>query len=335
MKVNPCHVDHRAPARTSHRHPREGGGAGSSRGCGAAAHLSRLKAGTVKDLLSGTAAGHPLHPVLVTVLIWALTGAVTLDFLGGTRTNRRSIGLSVLSAVRPRPPGCRTGARRRAPSDGSVWCTPWSTSPASGCSRRPGWPAGAGPAGGCCPRPGSASSGCQDGWVGTCPTPSAWASTRRLPASTDRVDRGVREKSWQDGSPHAVTVAETPLVLLRQGGGCTSGRPVHPPRRRPARGAGRRRLHPVPAARQQVQPGGRRRRAWPGDPSGAGLRGAGRGRPGAGPPAGGPRPAHQPGRLTPGPTTTTTTGGGRGGPSPVVVWCSGVTPARGPRGCDG
>ena len=44
---------------------------------------SRLKAGAVKDLLSGTAAGHPLHPVLVTVPIGALTGAVTLDVLGG------------------------------------------------------------------------------------------------------------------------------------------------------------------------------------------------------------------------------------------------------------
>ena len=47
----------------------------------------------MKDLLSGTAAGHPLPPVLVTVPIGALTGAVTLDVLGGNASaSRRLIG---------------------------------------------------------------------------------------------------------------------------------------------------------------------------------------------------------------------------------------------------
>ena len=60
----------------------------------------RLKPGPAKDLLSGTPAGHPVHPVLVTVPIGALTGAVALDALrGDAAASRRLIGLGILSAL--------------------------------------------------------------------------------------------------------------------------------------------------------------------------------------------------------------------------------------------
>ncbi|MEP6798835.1 MAG: Rieske 2Fe-2S domain-containing protein [Lapillicoccus sp.] len=61
---------------------------------------NRLPAGKVKDLLSGTDVGHPLHPVLVTVPIGMMTSAVTLDLLGrDRRTARTLIGIGLLSAA--------------------------------------------------------------------------------------------------------------------------------------------------------------------------------------------------------------------------------------------
>ncbi|MDQ6716165.1 MAG: (2Fe-2S)-binding protein, partial [Actinomycetota bacterium] len=54
----------------------------------------RLPAGRVKDLLSGTRLGHPLHPVLVVVPIGAFSSAVYLDVTGGSaQAARRLVGL--------------------------------------------------------------------------------------------------------------------------------------------------------------------------------------------------------------------------------------------------
>jgi len=61
----------------------------------------RLGTGPVKDLLSGTWLGHPLHPVLTDVTIGAWLSAGMLDVVGGERSTdaaRRLIGLGVLSA---------------------------------------------------------------------------------------------------------------------------------------------------------------------------------------------------------------------------------------------
>src|SRR6476646_4157711 len=59
-----------------------------------------IPAGPVKDALSGTAIGHPLHPVLVTIPIGAVASAIALDLTGGDRdASRRLIGLGILSAL--------------------------------------------------------------------------------------------------------------------------------------------------------------------------------------------------------------------------------------------
>ena len=61
----------------------------------------RLGTGPLKDLLSGTWLGHPLHPVLTDVTIGAWMSAAMLDVVGGERSTdaaRRLIGLGVLSA---------------------------------------------------------------------------------------------------------------------------------------------------------------------------------------------------------------------------------------------
>jgi nitrite reductase/ring-hydroxylating ferredoxin subunit/uncharacterized membrane protein len=61
-----------------------------------------IRPGTLKDLLSGTWLGHPLHPMLTDVPIGAWTSAFVLDFIGGERSSRAAdmlVGLGVLTAL--------------------------------------------------------------------------------------------------------------------------------------------------------------------------------------------------------------------------------------------
>jgi nitrite reductase/ring-hydroxylating ferredoxin subunit/uncharacterized membrane protein len=61
-----------------------------------------LPAGALKDALSGTFLGHPLHPLLTDLPIGFWTSAWTLDIVGGRGSRdaaRRLVGLGVLSAL--------------------------------------------------------------------------------------------------------------------------------------------------------------------------------------------------------------------------------------------
>ena len=61
-----------------------------------------LKPGAVKDLLSGTFLGHPLHPMLTDVPIGTWTSAVILDLVGGRESQRAAdllIGTGVAAAL--------------------------------------------------------------------------------------------------------------------------------------------------------------------------------------------------------------------------------------------
>lgn len=61
-----------------------------------------LPPGPVKDALSGTWLGHPLHPLLIAGPIGLWTSATLLDLLGGRTSRdaaRRLVGLGVLAAV--------------------------------------------------------------------------------------------------------------------------------------------------------------------------------------------------------------------------------------------
>jgi nitrite reductase/ring-hydroxylating ferredoxin subunit/uncharacterized membrane protein len=58
--------------------------------------------GPVKDLLSGTWMGHPLHPVLTDLPIGFWTSAMAIDFLGGAKGQQaadRLVALGVLTAL--------------------------------------------------------------------------------------------------------------------------------------------------------------------------------------------------------------------------------------------
>lgn len=61
-----------------------------------------VRPGPLKDGLSGTWLGHPLHPLLTDVPIGAFTSAAAIDLLGGRRGGdaaQRLIGIGVLSAL--------------------------------------------------------------------------------------------------------------------------------------------------------------------------------------------------------------------------------------------
>jgi nitrite reductase/ring-hydroxylating ferredoxin subunit/uncharacterized membrane protein len=61
-----------------------------------------LKPGAVKDLLSGTWLGHPLHPVLTDIPIGAWTSAAFLDLFGGKKARPAAdalVRLGILTAV--------------------------------------------------------------------------------------------------------------------------------------------------------------------------------------------------------------------------------------------
>src|SRR3954447_25598580 len=58
--------------------------------------------GPVKDLVSGTWLGHPLHPVLTDVVIGSWLSATLLDVLGGDDDGRATqclLGVGIASAV--------------------------------------------------------------------------------------------------------------------------------------------------------------------------------------------------------------------------------------------
>ncbi|MGI9155315.1 MAG: Rieske 2Fe-2S domain-containing protein [Marmoricola sp.] len=68
-----------------------------------------LPAGRLKDLLSGTALGHPAHPLLVTLPIGAWVSATVLDLVGGSRSRGAAqtlVAVGTLAAV----PAAVTGA---------------------------------------------------------------------------------------------------------------------------------------------------------------------------------------------------------------------------------
>ena len=87
----------------------------------AGAVSAAIPAGPVKDLLSGTFLGHPLHPLLTDLPIGFWTSAWVLDLVGGKggrRAAQQLVGLGVVSALPTAAAGLSdwsdtTGAPRR------------------------------------------------------------------------------------------------------------------------------------------------------------------------------------------------------------------------------
>src|SRR4051794_39810805 len=110
---------HRAGSSTDHRQPTtEQGGSVNlhatadrlaqlealDKPAGAAANavVKGVGQGRLKDILSGTFLGHPLHPLLTDVPIGAFTSATVLDLVGGERGESAAdllVGVGLLSAL--------------------------------------------------------------------------------------------------------------------------------------------------------------------------------------------------------------------------------------------
>lgn len=197
----------------------------------------RLPPGVVKDALSGTPVGHPAHPLLVTVPIGAFVSATVLDLTKAEpAASRRLVGLGLLAAV----PSAASGLSDWTDTDGA--------------ERRVGLVHAAGNVAGLGllglswfrRRSGSGGQGLTvaglgvlgvSGWLGG---HLAYAlgvgvdTTAFQRPPTDWTD-ALDEADLADGRPHAVTVADTPVLLVRHQGAvravgdrCTHrGAPLH------------------------------------------------------------------------------------------------------------
>ncbi len=181
---------------------------------------SRLGPGPAKDVLSGSHVGHPLHPALVAVPLGAFTGALALDLWGDDdRAARRLVGLGLLSSVPAAATGLSDwddtqGAERRVGVAHALCNTVGlALLTASWVARR---------------RPGRGrvlgASGVSvmglSGWLGG---HLAYAlgvgvdTTAFQRPATEWTD-ACAESDLHDGRPYAVTVADTPVLLVRHDG---------------------------------------------------------------------------------------------------------------------
>jgi nitrite reductase/ring-hydroxylating ferredoxin subunit/uncharacterized membrane protein len=189
--------------------------------------VSRLPAGSIKDLLSGVPVGHALHPALVAVPIGALSGAVVLDLTGREQSAARTlVGLGLLSSVPAALAGLtdwsdtRGAERRVGLAHLALNVAGLSVVAASWFSRRR--------------RPGTGVFDAHGPWltltgfglVGV----SSWLgghlayalgvgvdTTAFQRPVTDWTDT-VAEADLRDGEPTVATVGSTPVLLVRQGG---------------------------------------------------------------------------------------------------------------------
>jgi nitrite reductase/ring-hydroxylating ferredoxin subunit/uncharacterized membrane protein len=199
----------------------------------------KLPPGPVKDALSGVAIGHPAHPMLVTVPIGAVTGAVVLDAMrGDERAARRLVGLAVVSAV----PAVLTGLSDWSDTEGAerrvgvahlslnaagigLLAASWRARRTAGSLAGP-WltVAGLGVIGG-------------SGWLGGHLSYALGVgvdTTAFQRPATEWADAAA-EGDLVEGQPMAVTVEDTPVLLVRSNGSvraisdrCTHrGAPLH------------------------------------------------------------------------------------------------------------
>ena len=100
----------------------------------------------VKNALSGTWLGHPLHPMLTDVPVGSWVAAGLLDLAGGAQAGRAAECPWLVSGCWPPsprpPPACPTGRRPTEPSSGWASCMRRGTWPPCRCRRRPTWPVG-------------------------------------------------------------------------------------------------------------------------------------------------------------------------------------------------
>lgn len=177
----------------------------------------KLGPGPVKDALYGTAAGHPIHPALVALPIGTLSAATFFESIGDRRTAQRLTAFGVISAA----PGVLAGlsdwnetqgAERRVGAAHAIANTAaLGLYAAAAVTERPVLRRALSLGGA-----GVLSLG---GWLGG---HLAYAlgvgvdTTAFQKPPTEWTD-ACAEDVLQDGKPIAVTVEDTPLLIVRQG----------------------------------------------------------------------------------------------------------------------
>ena len=223
-----------------------------------------LGSGPVKDALSGTWLGHPLHPLLTDLPIGFWTSAFTLDLLGGRHSRRaatRLVAWGVLTAIPTAASGASdwsdtSGPERRV---GLVHAAANTTAlvcyAASWVERRRGrhW------------------RGVALGLVGaTAATVGGFLGghlLQTLGVGVDRTALRAPPNDWTrvaaaaeiDEPPRCVLAGDAPVIVFRHGGRLRRARrPLPAPGRADGRGHGRGRHPRVPVARESLPPARRR-----------------------------------------------------------------------------
>ena len=177
----------------------------------------------LKDLLSGTWLGHPLHPLLTDLPIGFWTSAFTLDLLGGRHSRRaatRLVAWGVLSALPTAASGAAdwgdtTGPDRRI---GLVHAAANTTALACYAASWSGAPTRT-------PRPGcrARARGCDRGHRRRVPRWAPVADPRRrrrpcrVPGATRRVDTGCGAAGEITQQPRRFLAGEAPVIVFRRG----------------------------------------------------------------------------------------------------------------------
>lgn len=197
----------------------------------------RLPPGTVKDVLSGTPTGHPLHPALVAVPIGAFAGAALLDATGDdAAASRRLIGFGLLAAVPSAAAGLSDwgdteGAERRVGVAHALGNTAGLGLLAAS------WLARRSPGGGKALALAGLGAIGVSGWLGGHLTYAlgVGVDTTAFQQPPDDWTDACAEVDLAEGEPHAATVADMPVLLVRHHGAlraigdrCTHrGAPLH------------------------------------------------------------------------------------------------------------
>jgi nitrite reductase/ring-hydroxylating ferredoxin subunit/uncharacterized membrane protein len=179
----------------------------------------KLPPGPVKDTLSGTQIGHPLHPLLVTLPIGAFTWACVLDLTrGDERAARRLIGLGLLAVL----PTALTGISDWSDTEGAerrVGLVHAATNTVSVGLLIGSWVARRSPGRGRLTALAGLGLIGVSGWLGghLAYAMGVGVDTTAFSAPPEEWTDAVAEADLSDGLPHAVTVDGLPVLLVRTG----------------------------------------------------------------------------------------------------------------------
>ena len=177
----------------------------------------------LKDVLSGTWLGEPLHPPLTDVVIGTWTSALLLDLLGGEQQQKAADGgrRRCLPQLRPSQPACPTGPNSTAAAAGSAACTRSATRRRWCCTRFPGRreDGATGPPAWLSPRWGTPSRRSPPCSAGICPSPGeSGVNQTAFEDSPEQWTAVLDEDGLEEGKLTGAQADDVPVLLVRKEG---------------------------------------------------------------------------------------------------------------------